>query len=150
MPAEMSELFSNDARLTRLHELVNDHPDFELVPAPSADVYCFRYVPNNLADRQDEPELQRLLDQLNQEIAEAVRRGGMHLPTTVAIGKRVALCLSISRRTVPENVDATFEAVARWGRLLTRTHFNHETSREVEALPCSSEFCSSPTEVSAI
>lgn len=147
MPAEMSELFANEAWAARLHELISDHPDFEIVDAPSIDEYCFRYVPHRLAGRQDESRIQQMLNQLNEEIVAAVRRSGSHLLTTVALRKRVALRLSIRGSMLPEDLEATFEAVARWGRLLTRTHFNYETSREVEALPCSNEFCSSPMEV---
>jgi len=33
---------------------------------PTEDPYCFRYVTNGLAERQDEPEVQGLLDRLNQ------------------------------------------------------------------------------------
>jgi glutamate/tyrosine decarboxylase-like PLP-dependent enzyme len=142
----MSERLPIDARLGHLHELINDHPDFELVPASSIDIYCFRYVPNDLADRQDEPEVQALLDQLNKEIVAAVRRGGMQSLMTIAVHKRVALRLSL-RRLSRDDVDKVFEAIARWGRLLTKTQFNYERSRELEALSCSSESCFSPTAV---
>ena len=138
------------ALTSRLHELVSDHPDFEVLGAPAFSGYCFRYLPNSLADRRDEPEVERRLDQLNQEIADAVRRrGAPHPVITIAIRKRIALHISICRETLPEDVDATFEAVARWGRLLTKTHFNHETLREVEAELCLSESHFSSTEVSA-
>lgn len=142
----MRALISNDTRLTRLHELVNDHPDFEHVSV-TGDVYCFRYVPHGLGDCQEAPEVRGLIDQLNQEIAEAVLRNGTHLLMRIGIHKRVALRMSICRTTLQEDVDATFEAVARWGRLITKTHFvNYEQLTERETSSCSSEFCSSRTE----
>ena len=149
MLAEMSEPFSNDAGLIRLHELINDHPDFELVAPPSVDVYCFRYVPNHLADRQNEPEVQRLLDQLNQEIAETVRRHGVALLSTIRLRDCVAMRLSADSAAASEGrIDAAFEAVARWGRLLTKTYFiSYPTGTRKETSLCSSESYSSPTEL---
>ena len=148
----LRELFSKNLGLARrLHDLVREHPDFEVLHEPTLYLYCFRYVPNGLAGRQEEPGVQALLDRLNQEIAEAVQRNGLALLMTTRIGRRVAIRMSIcSHRTSEVDVDATFEAIARWGRLLTKTHsVCYEQPAEMEALPCSSESCSSPTEVSA-
>jgi aromatic-L-amino-acid decarboxylase len=148
----LRELFSKNLGLTRhLHNLVREHPDFEVIHEPTLYLYCFRYVPNALAERQGEPEVQTLLDRLNQEIVEAIQRSGLALVMTTRIRGRVAIRMSIcSHRTLEEDVDATFEAIARWGRLLSRTGYVHnEKSAEMEAMSCSSESYSSPTEVSA-
>ena len=73
----MNEPFSNPSALIyRLHELVSDHPDFEVLRPSSLDGYCFRYIPNELADRRDEPDVQRLLDDLNQQIVGVVQCHG--------------------------------------------------------------------------
>jgi glutamate/tyrosine decarboxylase-like PLP-dependent enzyme len=151
MLTEMSEPFSNDAGLGRLHELINDHPDFELLPAPSVNVYSFRYVPNDLADRQDEPEVQRLLDQLNQEIVETVRRHGVELLSTIRVRDCVAMRLSVdSARASEGRIDAAFEALARWGRLITKTHsISYSTETRKETSLCQSESYSSPMELLA-
>lgn len=148
----LRELFSKNLGLVgHLHNLVREHPDFEVLHEPTLYLYCFRYVPYGLAERQGEPGVQNLLDLLNQKIAEAVRRSGLALLVTTRVRGRVALRMSIcSHRTLGGEIDATFEAIARWGRLLTKTHsVRREKPVETEALRCSSESCSSPTEVSA-
>ena len=134
-----------------LHDLVREHPDFEVLHEPTLNLYCFRYVPNGLAERLEEGGVQALLDRLNREIVEAVRRGGLTSLTTTRVGGRVALRVSGgSHGTSEGDVEAAFEAIARWGRLLTKSHsVRYEKPAEMEAPRCSSESCSSPTEVSA-
>ena len=91
------------------------------------------------------------LDHLNQEIVEAIQRSGLALVMTTRIRGRVAIRMSIcSQRTLEDDIDATFEAIARWGRLLSPSNYVHnEKPAEMEAIQCSSESYSSPTEVSA-
>ena len=61
----------------------------------------------------------RRLDLLNEEIAREVQHGGVAFLMTTRIRGRVALRMSIaSQRTLDEDVDATFEAVAAAGRRL--------------------------------
>ncbi|HKG22020.1 MAG TPA: hypothetical protein VKC34_08985 [Blastocatellia bacterium] len=146
------ELFSKNLGLARhLHNLVREHPDFEVLHEPTLYLYCFRYVPNGLAERQEERGIQTRLDRLNQEIVEAIQRSGLALVMTTRIRGRVAIRISIcSHRTLEADIDATFEAIARWGRLLSRSSYVHnEKSAAMEAMPCSSESYSLPTEVSA-
>jgi glutamate/tyrosine decarboxylase-like PLP-dependent enzyme len=115
----------------QLHELVREHPDFEVLCAPTPYLYRFRYVPNGMAERQDEPEVQILLDRLNQEIVENVQRHGLTLVNIRVLG-RVAIQMSIcSRRTLAAEVDAMFEIIARWGRLLhTKLSVRYEPDME--------------------
>ena len=102
-----------------LHNLVSEHPDFEVLCEPTADFYCFRYLPNGLA--VDQHEVQQLLDRLNEEIVESVQREGSALVDKTQVGNRAAIRISIcSCRTAQEDIDAAFEAIARCGRLLTR------------------------------
>ena len=111
----------DDALAVQLHALVREHPDFEVLCGPSLYLYRFRYVPNAIAERQEEPEVQTLLDRLNREIVETVQRRGLPLVNTRVrgcIAIEVAIC---SRRTLADEVEAMFEIIARWGRLLTRT-----------------------------
>ena len=135
----------------QLHELVSDHPDFEVLAEPTLDFYSFRYVPNPLVERREEPNVQRLLDHLNQEIVAVVQRGGFTQVMTTHVRGRIAIGVSLcSRRTLAEDVDTMFEAVARWGRLLNRKlAVRYETTSNREAQPCLSESHFSPTEVSA-
>jgi hypothetical protein len=71
---------------------------------------------------------------------------------TTRIRGRVAIRMSIcSHRTLEEDVDATFEAIARWGRLLSRGSYSYyEKSAEMEKPSCSNESYSLPMEASAI
>jgi aromatic-L-amino-acid/L-tryptophan decarboxylase len=121
----LRELFSKNLGLTRhLHDLVHEHPDFEVLHEPTLYLYCFRYVPNGLAERQEEPGVQTHIDHLNQEIVESIQRSGLALIMTTRIRGRVAIRISIcSHRTLAEDVDATFEAIARCGRLLSRNSY---------------------------
>ena len=122
--ADSRELLSQNLALAgRLHDLVREHPDFEVLHEPTPDLYRFRYVPNGLAGRQEEPWVRALLDRLNQEIVEAVRRGGRALVVTTRVRGRVVLRMPVCPQgTSEEDVDATFEALARWGRLLVKSH----------------------------
>lgn len=113
-------LFSKNILLARhLHDLVREHPDFEVLHQPSLYLYCFRYVPNGLAEQSDEPETADFLDRLNQQIADAIQASGLALVMTTRIHGRVALRLSIcSQRTLEEDIDMTFAAIADAGRRL--------------------------------
>jgi glutamate/tyrosine decarboxylase-like PLP-dependent enzyme len=106
----------NVAHARRLHELVRDHPDFEVLHEPVLSLYCFRYVPHDLAPRRHEPEVAARLDRLNDAIARDVQDGGLAFFMTTRIRGRVALRLSIaSQRTEAEDIDRTFEAIAAAG-----------------------------------
>jgi aromatic-L-amino-acid decarboxylase len=116
----LRDVLSKSLRLARhLHRLVSEHPDFEVLHEPTLYVYSFRYLPNALADRSLSPELEERLDRLNETIAEAVQRSGLALLMTTRIRGRVALRMSIcSHRTLEQDVEATFEALAGLGRRL--------------------------------
>ena len=123
--------------VVQLHELIREHPDFEVLASPSLYVYRFRYVPNEMTERQDEPEVRTLLDRLNQEIVETLQRRGLTLVNTF-VGGRVAIQMSISsRRFLADEVDAMFEVIARWGRLLKKTlTVRYETTSQMETKLC--------------
>lgn len=116
----LRELFAKNIGLARLlHDLVREHPDFEVLHEPVLYLYCFRYVPNGLAERRDEPEVQTQLDRLNQEIVDEIQRSGLAMIMTTRIRGRVAIRMSIcSQRTMKEDIETTFEAIAHWGRRL--------------------------------
>jgi glutamate/tyrosine decarboxylase-like PLP-dependent enzyme len=118
----LREVIAKNIDLARhLHELVREHPNFEVLHEPTLYVYSFRYVPIELADRLHEPRVRALVDRLNEEIAEAVRRSGVAMIMTTRIRGQVALRMSIcSHRTLEEDVDRTFEAIASAGRTFTR------------------------------
>jgi aromatic-L-amino-acid/L-tryptophan decarboxylase len=148
MPPMEEDVSKNLALVGHLHNLVREHPEFEVLCKPSCDVYCFRYFPNWLTERRQEPEVQELLERLNEEIVKAVQCDGSDLLTMTRVAGRVAIRISMcSHRTLKEDVDATFEATARWGRLLTKKlSVSYDLTPNVEAKLCSSESHSSPTE----
>jgi len=116
----LRELFSKNIGLARqLHNLVREHPDFEVLHEPVLYLYCFRYLPNDLSERLDDPVVQTLLDRLNQEIVDEIQRSGLAMLMTTRIRGRVAIRMSIcSQRTIEDDIDTTFEAIAHWGRQL--------------------------------
>jgi glutamate/tyrosine decarboxylase-like PLP-dependent enzyme len=100
----------------RLHALVRDHPDFDALHEPVLPIYSFRFVPHQLADTANAAEW---IDRLNSDIAEEIQRSGVALVMTTRIRGRVALRMSIcSQRTLEEDIDTTFEAIAAAGRRL--------------------------------
>jgi glutamate/tyrosine decarboxylase-like PLP-dependent enzyme len=140
-----------DSLVVQFDNLVREHPDFEALHEPILNEYYFRCVPNGLVERQEEPEVQALLDVLNEEIVQAVQRNGFEAVVTTRVEGRTAILVSFcSDRTLVEEVDATFEAIARWARLLNKKlSVRSEITSEMEAQLCLSESHSSPTEVSA-
>jgi glutamate/tyrosine decarboxylase-like PLP-dependent enzyme len=130
-----------------LHNLVSEHPDFEVLCEPIGNFYCFRYVPNGLAN--DQRDTQQLLDRLNGEIVKSLQREGSALVNTTQVGNRVAIRVSIrSCVTARDDIDTTFEAIARYGRLLTKNTSVCEPTRDMEPQLCLSESHSSATELS--
>ncbi|MCA1601745.1 MAG: hypothetical protein LC776_08945 [Acidobacteria bacterium] len=129
------ETHSEGVRMTLcLHELVRDHPDFEVLCEPALEPYHFRYVPHTLAERHEEPEIQRLLDRLNEEIVESVQRIGLNSVMTARVHDRVAIkILCRPNGSSASDVGVTFEAIARWGRLLnTKRSVSYEATRNLE------------------
>jgi glutamate/tyrosine decarboxylase-like PLP-dependent enzyme len=105
--------------MRRLHDLVREHPDFEVLLEPTKYLYCFRYVPNALSERQEEHDIRCKLDDLNQEIVTAIQNHGCALVTTTRISGRVGMRMSICFPQMSEtDVNDTFESIARYGRLL--------------------------------
>jgi hypothetical protein len=147
----VDELVMNNLRLARrLNNLVSEHPDFEVLHEPVNYPYCFRFLPNALAERKHECVFQLRIDRLNQEIVEAIQRSGITLLMTTQIHGRVAIRLTAcSNRVLEEEIDAAFEAIARWGRALFRFTDTPNEKSQKETMPWSSESYSLPTEVSA-
>ena len=134
MPRMEEDVSTNVGLLGHLHSLVREHPDFEVLCEPTS-VYCFRYLPNGLAERREEPEVQELLDRLNEEIVEAVQRDAIPLLTTMRVTGRIAIRISIgSQKILNEDIDATFEAIAWWGRACFKKLFvSYELKVDMEA-----------------
>ncbi|HEV7238349.1 MAG TPA: aminotransferase class V-fold PLP-dependent enzyme [Thermoanaerobaculia bacterium] len=115
--AGVRELIAKNIGLARrLHALVRDHPDFEVLHEPVLSIYSFRFVPHQLGAAEDAAEW---IDRLNCDIAAEIQRSGLALLMTTRIRGRIALRMSIcSQRTLEEDIDTTFDAIAAAGRRL--------------------------------
>ena len=151
MPRMRQDVLQKVALVDHLHKLVREHPDFEVLHELTFTDYGFRYVPNRLAERQDEREVQQMLDLLNEMIVESVQRDDHGLLTMTYVGRRVAILMSLRSQTASKaDVDRTFEAIAVMGRLLTKQLFpRFGITPDMETQSCSSESHSSSTEASA-
>ena len=110
----------------RLHALVRDHPDFEVLHEPVQSIYSFRYAPHQLVET---PEAEALIDRLNADIAEEIQHSGLALLMTTRIRGRVALRMSIcSHRTEEQDIDITFEAIVAAGRRIVAESTTRRTS----------------------
>lgn len=149
MPRMRQDVLQKVGLVDHLHKLVREHPDFEVLHELTFNDYGFRYVPNSLAERQDEGEVQQLLDLLNEMIVESVQRDDHGLLTMTYVGRRVAIRMSLGSQTISKaDVDRTFEAIALMGRLLTKQLFPRlGITTDMEIQPCLSESHSSPTEL---
>jgi hypothetical protein len=144
----MFEDVSNNLDLfSHLHNLVHEHPDFEALHETTLNGYCFRYAPNGLADRQDEPDVQALVDVLTEEIVQAVHRDGFSTVSAICVRSRAAILVAFyPGKTSLEEVDATFDAIAHWGHLLSQK-LSVRYKPDMETKLCLSESYSSPTEL---
>ena len=119
----MPRMTQNVGLVAYLHDLVCDHPDFEVLCEPTADLYCFRYVPNDLSEHKDQYEVRQLLDHLNEEIVASAQCESPALVTKMYVDGHIAIRMWVfSHDTVREDVETTFEAIARWGRLCNKKH----------------------------
>ncbi len=114
----MRDAFQRSVGLARhLHELVRNHPDFEVLHEPSIYITSFRCVPKALADRQDDPSVRETIDRVNQKIADAVQQSGLAIVMSTKVRGRLAIRMSIcSQRTTEADIDATFDALAKAAR----------------------------------
>ena len=133
MPRMPEEVTQHSGLVGYLHNLVCEHPDFEVLGQPTLDPYCFRYLPNGL--RANQQTVQQLVDRLNGEIVESVQHEGISVISKTHVGSRVAICISICSSGIgTADIDATFEAIARCGRLLTRQQLmGAELTRDMES-----------------
>ena len=119
----MPRMTQNVGLVAYLHDLVREHPDFEVLCEPTDDLYCFRYVPNDLSEQKDQLGVRQLLDHLNEEIVETAQRESAALVTKMYVDGHIAIRMWVfSDDTARDDVETTFEAIARWGRLCNKKH----------------------------
>ncbi len=100
------------------------HPDFQAAHQPELALFCFRYAPVALQNATlRSPEVREdaevYLDWLNQRIAQELPDAGEATVTSVTLGDRVMLFLTVqSERTRQEDVECLMESIERVGSSL--------------------------------
>jgi aromatic-L-amino-acid decarboxylase len=105
---------AHDAALARyLGELVEEHPDFELMTPPSLSICCFRYAPAGLRGREEE------LDRLNERVLSAVMGDGrVYCSNAVLHGRFCLRACVVNFRTEAEHLELLLEVAAEHGERL--------------------------------
>ena len=96
-----------------LGELVDEHPDFELMAPPSLSICCFRYAPAELGGDE------QALDRLNERILTALMADGRVYCSNAVLGGRFCLraCI-VNFRTEAEHLELLLDAAAEHGARL--------------------------------
>jgi aromatic-L-amino-acid/L-tryptophan decarboxylase len=105
---------AHDAALARyLGELVDEHPDFELMTPVSLSICCFRYVPAALRGDEDR------LDSLNKRLMSAVMGDGRVYCSNAVLNGRFCLraCI-VNFRTEAEHMELLLDVAAEHGERL--------------------------------
>jgi glutamate/tyrosine decarboxylase-like PLP-dependent enzyme len=117
------QMIGDDMRLSRaLARAVDGHPDLQL-ESQALSIATFRFVPKELAGRRDEPGVSEYLNELNEQVLDAVQRGGEAFVSNAVVGGRYLLraCI-VNFHTAQSDVDALPEILARAGRTLDASH----------------------------
>jgi aromatic-L-amino-acid decarboxylase len=112
--AAFARRISHDAALARyLGELVDEHPDFELMTEPSLSICCFRYAPPTLRGDED------ALDRLNERVMTAIQRDGrVYCSNAVLAGRFCLRACIVNFRTEAEQVELLLSVAAEHGERL--------------------------------
>ena len=105
---------AHDAALARyLGDLVDDHPDFELMAPVSLSICCFRYAPSALRGDEDR------LDRLNERLMTAVMGDGRVYCSNAVLNGRFCLraCI-VNFRTEAEQLELLLEVATEHGERL--------------------------------
>jgi glutamate/tyrosine decarboxylase-like PLP-dependent enzyme len=90
-------------------ELIEAHPDLELLAPVPLNIVCFRFAPG------DSPR--EVLDQVNEEILLRIQESGLAVPSSTRIGGAFALRVAITNhRSKREDFDLLVRAVSEIGR----------------------------------
>ncbi len=103
---------SHDAALARyLGELVEEHPDFELMTPVKLSICCFRYAPEEL--RGDE----EALDRLNERIMTSSQADGrVYISNAVVDGRFCLRACIVNFRTEAEHLELVVDVAEELGR----------------------------------
>jgi glutamate/tyrosine decarboxylase-like PLP-dependent enzyme len=121
--AAYARRISHDAELARyLGALAEERPDFELCAPVGLSITCFRYVPEDLAGR-DDPETEAYLSDLNHHLMTAIQQDGRAYCSNAILGERFTLrsCV-VNFRTEAEDMEALIDVAAELGRKIDAEH----------------------------
>ena len=110
------QMIADDMRLSnQLHARVQQHPDFEAL-SQHLSITTFRYVPRDLQSKAGQPDVERYLEWLNQEVLSRVERSGEAFLSNAVVNGRFALraCI-VNFRTSTEDIDALLPLLSRIG-----------------------------------
>ena len=110
------QMIADDMRLSnQLHAHVQQHPDFEAL-SQHLSITTFRYVPRDLQSKAGQPDTERYLEWLNQELLSRVERSGEAFLSNAMVNGRFALraCI-VNFRTSSEDIDALLPLLSRMG-----------------------------------
>jgi aromatic-L-amino-acid/L-tryptophan decarboxylase len=119
----------NVAQARYLTELVEGHPDLELVAPTSLNIVCFRYAPPDVAKSE--------LNAVNEEILLRLQEAGIAVPSATTLGGRFALrCANVNHRSRRADFETLVNAVVRIGRELAgrSQHDAHALAETVDQI----------------
>ncbi len=107
-----SSLIEQNVRQARYcTDLVNNHPDLELVAPAPLNIVCFRFAPKDVSNYD--------LNLINEEILLRIQESGLAVPSGTKIGDAFALRIAITNhRSKREDLDLLVKAVAETGRAI--------------------------------
>ena len=119
--AGYQQMIGDDIRLSRLmYDLVAEHADMEAV-TQGLSITTFRYVPRDIQERAEEPEIAEYLNALNTAILSHLQSGGAVFVSNAVIEEKYVLRACITNwRTDEQHVRMVPSVVAEVGARLHR------------------------------
>ncbi|CAN5189294.1 aspartate aminotransferase family protein [soil metagenome] len=109
-----------------LAELVNQHPDLELLAPVSMNIVCLRYAPAGLSNS--------VLDALNAEVLLRLQEAGTAVPSSTIINGKFAIRVAIlNHRSRREDFDLTVAAILEFGKMCIQQQAAQSNKKPVSA-----------------
>lgn len=115
-------MIADDMSLSKaLHTAIAAHPELEPI-SQELSIATFRYVPPGLRARVGEPDVERELNRLNEQVLDRVQRGGdAFVSNAVVRGRYVLRACIVNFHTQSADVEALPDIIAKAGRALYQT-----------------------------
>ena len=110
------QMIADDMALSRdLYELAARHPRLEAL-TQGLSITTFRYVPPDLRERRDAPDIEEYLNRLNADVLTRIEQSGeAFLSTAVVDGKHALRACIVNFRTTRRDLDLVVELAVRLG-----------------------------------